>query len=67
MTAGGNPDAQGKAKRMIFLALLAIIIVYGAFAIVSTFVAGQFDATTSVNPAAKVEGVTTTTQAGGAT
>ena len=67
MTAGGNPDAQGKAKRMIFLALLAIIIVYGAFAIVSTFVAGQFDATTSVNPAAKVEGITTTTQAGGAT
>ncbi|MCC6643877.1 hypothetical protein IT411_03950, partial [Candidatus Peregrinibacteria bacterium] len=29
MTAAGNPDAQGKAQRMIFLALVAILLIYG--------------------------------------
>ncbi|MBD3270084.1 hypothetical protein GF376_01000 [Candidatus Peregrinibacteria bacterium] len=43
MTAAGDPEKQGKAKRMIMLALVGLIIIYGAFAIVSTFIQGQFD------------------------
>lgn len=41
-TAGGDQDKMNKARRMIFSAVLAIIIIYGAFAIVSTFVAREF-------------------------
>lgn len=56
MTSGGNAENQAKAKRMIFLALTGIIIIYGAFAIVSTFISGQFDKTAKIeNPAAAVE------------
>lgn len=59
ITGGSNPEAQAKAKRMITLALVAIIIIYGAFAIVSTFISGNFDANAPTNnPAAAVEGIT---------
>lgn len=62
MTSGGNAENQAKAKRMIFLALLALIIIYGAFAIVSTFIGGQFDTTAPIeNPAAAVENPTLNT------
>lgn len=57
MTAAGNADAQQKAKRMITLALVALLIIYGAFAIVSTFITGQFNVgAPTTNPAAAVEG-----------
>jgi hypothetical protein len=56
MTAGTNAESQEKAKRMITLALGALVLIYGAFAIVSTFISGQFDAAApTVNPAAQVE------------
>lgn len=56
MTAGTNAESQEKAKRMITMALLALVLIYGAFAIVSTFISGQFDASApTINPAAEVE------------
>lgn len=42
ITAAGNEDQQGKAKRIIFAVVIGIIIMYGAFAIVSTFISGSF-------------------------
>ncbi len=61
ITSGGNSENQAKAKRMIFLAILAIIIIYGAFAIVSTFISGAFSSTDApdINPASAVEGIPT--------
>lgn len=59
ITAAGNPDQQTKAKRMITLSLIGLIIIYGAFAIVSTFIVGQFNGNANANPADK----TTSTQA----
>lgn len=56
MTAGTNAESQEKAKRMIMLALGALVLIYGAFALVSTFISGQFDAAApTINPAAQVE------------
>ena len=43
-TAGGNEDTMGKAKRLIIFALGGMILIYGAFAIVSTVISGQFSA-----------------------
>lgn len=43
ITAGGQEDKMERAKRLIMAALLGIIIIYGAFAIVSTFVIGNFE------------------------
>jgi hypothetical protein len=43
-TAGGNDEKMGKAKRMITLAIVGMIIIYGAFAIISTIISGQFTA-----------------------
>lgn len=42
--AGGEEEKMAKAKRLIVSALVGLIIIYGAFAIVSTFVGGQFGA-----------------------
>jgi len=33
---------MGKAKKIIFNATIALIIIYGAFALVSTFISGVF-------------------------
>ena len=41
-TAGGNDEKMGKAKRMIMLAIVGMILIYGAFAIISTIISGQF-------------------------
>ena len=38
----GNDDSQEKAKKMMFASLLGIILIYGAFGIVSTFIIGRF-------------------------
>ncbi len=56
MTSGANAENQAKATRMISLALISLLVIYGAFAVVSTIISGQFDAAaTTVNPAAAVE------------
>lgn len=41
--AGGEEEKIGKAKKIIMWSAIGIIIIYGAFAIVSTFVARQFE------------------------
>lgn len=38
----GNDENQEKAKKMIFASLLGIVLIYGAFGIVSTFIIGRF-------------------------
>jgi hypothetical protein len=41
-TAGGKEEQMTKAKRLILLAIGGMVVIYGAFAIVTTIVAGQF-------------------------
>jgi len=41
-TAGGNEEQTNKAKKLIILAIGGMVLIYGAFAIISTVVAGQF-------------------------
>ncbi len=41
-TAGGNEEQMNKAKRLIILAVVGMALIYGAFAIVSTVISGQF-------------------------
>lgn len=43
ITAGGEEEATGKAKKIIIWSLIGIIVIYGAFGIVSTFVARKFE------------------------
>ncbi len=40
--AGGEEEKLGKAKKMITWSLIGLVVIYGAFAIVSTFVAREF-------------------------
>lgn len=40
--SAGNDEAQEKAKKMMITSLLGIILIYGAFGIVSTFIVGRF-------------------------
>ena len=42
-TAGGKDEQTTKAKRMITMAIIGMILIFGAFAIVSTIVTGQFN------------------------
>jgi hypothetical protein len=42
ITAGGEEENMNKAKRLIIAALIGVIVVYGAFGIVSTVVSGYF-------------------------
>ena len=42
ITAGGEEEKMGKAKRVIIMAAIGIVIIYGAFALVSTFISGSF-------------------------
>ncbi|MBU1992254.1 pilin [Patescibacteria group bacterium] len=44
LTAADNEERGTKAKRMMIAALVGIIVIYGAFALVSTFITGQIDA-----------------------
>jgi len=44
LTAGDEEEKTTKAKRMMIAAVIGIVIIYGAFALVSTFVSGQIDA-----------------------
>ncbi|MFC1810822.1 hypothetical protein ACFLZH_04950 [Patescibacteria group bacterium] len=42
-TAGGNEERMNKAKRLIILSIAGMVLIYGAFAVVSTIVAGKFN------------------------
>jgi len=42
LTAFGDEEKTGKAKKIIFNSILALLIIYGAFAIVSTVISGVF-------------------------
>lgn len=42
-TAGGNEDRMNKAKRLIVLSIAGMVLIYGAFAIIGTIIAGQFN------------------------
>lgn len=42
-TAGGKEETTTKAKRMITMAIIGMILIFGAFAIVSTIITGQFN------------------------
>ena len=42
ITAAGKDEQINKAKKLMFATLLGIVIIYGAFAIVSTFIGGSF-------------------------
>jgi cytochrome bd-type quinol oxidase subunit 2 len=44
LTAAGEEEKMNKAKKLITMALIGIIIIYGAFSIVSTIVMGNFAA-----------------------
>lgn len=39
--SAGNEERMGQAKRIVTMAIIGIILIYGAFAIVSTIIAGQ--------------------------
>lgn len=39
--SGGDDGKMDKAKKLIFNAVIGIVVIYGAFAIVSTFISGQ--------------------------
>lgn len=41
--AGGEEEKIGKAKKIIIWSLVGIVVIYGSFAIVSTFVARKFE------------------------
>lgn len=43
ITAGGEDEKLGKAKKLILWALIGLVVIYGAFGIVSTFIRGQFE------------------------
>jgi hypothetical protein len=54
MTAAGKDEQMNKAKKIMTASIIGIIIIFGAFAIVSTFISGSFG-----NPApAATEGTT---------
>lgn len=43
MTSGGDEEKQSQAKRAIIAAALGILVIYGAFGIVSTVISGRFE------------------------
>ncbi|MFA4891581.1 MAG: hypothetical protein WC604_04540 [Candidatus Gracilibacteria bacterium] len=42
LTAGGEEEKMNKAKRLLIAAVIGVIVIYGAFAIVSTLTTGYF-------------------------
>ncbi len=44
MTSGGDEEKQTTARRAIVAAAIGVLIIYGAFGIVSTVISGQFNA-----------------------
>jgi hypothetical protein len=45
ITSGGEDDKMQKAKRMMIATVVGIMIIYGAFAVVSTILSGSFNTT----------------------
>ncbi|MBT3865396.1 hypothetical protein HOE67_00145 [Candidatus Peregrinibacteria bacterium] len=45
LTSGGEEENMNRAKRLIIAALIGVVVIYGAFAVVSTIVSGSFSAT----------------------
>lgn len=43
VTAAGNDDQIGKAKRVLTTTIVGMVIIFGAFALVNTAVVGQFE------------------------
>jgi len=41
--AGGKEESMTKAKRMMIMAVIGMVMIFGAFAIVSTIISGQFN------------------------
>jgi hypothetical protein len=41
-TAGGDEERLKKAKKIIIMAVIGLILIYGAFAVISTVISGQF-------------------------
>lgn len=54
ITSGGEDDKMQKAKRMLIATIVGIIIIYGAFAIVSTVLSGSLDTTNTGNQDTKL-------------
>jgi len=48
ITSGGDEEKMNKAKRLIISAMIGVIVVYGAFAIISTVISGSFQEVTTV-------------------
>jgi hypothetical protein len=42
LTSAGNDERTGLAKKIITNSVIGIVIIYGAFALVSTVIAGYF-------------------------
>ncbi len=42
VTAGGDEEKTGLAKKIIMNSIIGVVIIYGAFALVSTVISGQF-------------------------
>lgn len=42
MTAGGDEERTGLAKKIVMNSIIGVVIIYGAFALVSTVIAGTF-------------------------
>ncbi len=42
VTAGGDEERTGLAKKILFNSMVGVVIIYGAFALVSTVIAGTF-------------------------
>ncbi|MEK9160155.1 MAG: hypothetical protein AAB383_05510 [Patescibacteria group bacterium] len=42
VTAGGDEERTGLAKKIVFNSIIGVIIIYGAFALVSTVITGSF-------------------------
>lgn len=48
LSSGGDEEKMNKAKRLIISALIGVIVIYGAFAIISTVISGSFQEVTSL-------------------
>lgn len=48
LTSGGDEEKMNKAKRLIISAMIGVIVIYGAFAIISTVISGSFQEVTEI-------------------
>jgi len=55
LVAAGNEENQGKAKKMIIAAIIGLILIFGAFAIVSTLISGDIGEDATYEDARQLE------------